>query len=342
MKSILTRTTSYGLIGAFFLTVLLLAVPPAAAQTDKPMTVDVTTTVALDQIGLLDGRLLPDTGLAVVDVQTIVTVPPTTACILQITVEWKKNTVPGYSNVYFNPTSKSQNYKSEAVPGQGSTGGPVTGSTGQTLPPFTTKMYITINRNAPAFETPNYEIVATVTAGKLQDTSSCNITGASKTGTAAVQNGYLPLSLVNPSSLFVKSGQNKKVVFPVEVSNLGNGPTKVTIELTPQNTKKTLESMNAGAELRLPTGAGKTTPQKISRNIEVQTPHSNGYTNSIYSFTAKFTSKYDGQASGTLSEDVSSVLFTVQVQGVYVPGFDPSSAIAALGIGLGILVYRRR
>jgi hypothetical protein len=79
---------------------------------------------------------------------------------------------------------------------------------------------------------------------------------------------------------------------------------------------------------------------KTVRSIEVQTPHDNGYSNGIYTFTLKFRSQFDGAAPGQLLTDEQVVAFSVQVQGVYVPGFDPTMLFGALGVGL--LVLRRR
>jgi hypothetical protein len=159
-------------------------------------------------------------------------------------------------------------------------------------------------------------------------------------GSTTVKNDYLPLIVVNPGSLYIKAGQNKKVVFPIELQNLGNGPTRIKVEAT-QPTKNKLDAVSTGSEVRLESRAGKgaSALYKTSRNIEVQTPHSNGYSNSIYQFNVKFSSQFDGTASGTPATDEQTLALAVQVQGVYVPGFDPALLIGALGIGL--LVIRR-
>jgi hypothetical protein len=315
------RTSAIAFSGLLLVSALAIFVPTATAQADQKVVVDSQFTQHAE------GPVLPDTGQAVLKLKTTVTVSVGTGCFIPIKVTWSRGAIPSYSTMIFNPSSASAAFTGEQNQ-------PLAASPKTAV--FNTDITITVTRDAPAFKDDTYEVKIKVEAGQVSGGGTCNIQNPSDTSaTDVVKNGYFPLTQINPSTLYIKSGQNKKVVFPVDIVNLGNGPTRVKIDLTPAGKNK-LDSMNAGGEVRLETRAGKgaSAQYKNTRNVEVQTPHSNGYTNSIYSFNAKFTSSYDGPTQGTPTTDETSVTFTVQVQGVYVPGFEPFMLIAALGIAL--------
>lgn len=329
MNKTLARMTAVVASVAFVLATMIVFIPPAAAQGNQLV---VEVTVEPDS-SLPSGRLLPETGQARNTVKVSVTFQAATACILTVNLQYKASASPAYSTVIFNPPSRTVTFKGST------TTQPVSGAQPEKLQAEDVEMLVTTKREAPAFEDAKYEVQVDATGGQAQ--SGCNAASSSGKGATTVKNDYLPLTLLNPSQLYIKSGQNKKVVFPVEVQNLGNGPTRIKVEATQPNKNK-LDAISVGAEIRLESRAGKGAAAqfKATRPIEVQTPHANGYSNSIYQFNVKYTSQFDGAAQGTLAQDDQTLSFAVQVQGVYVPGFDPTLLIGALGIGL-ILMRRR-
>jgi hypothetical protein len=331
MNKMLARLTALGASAALVLMTIVIFVPPAAAQGGNPLVIEVT--VDPDN-SLPNGRLLPETGTARATVKVKVTYQAATACIITVNLQYKASSSPPYSTVIFNPPSRTVTFSNTQAGGQ-----PVAAATPVPIQAEDVEMIVTTKRDAPAFEDGKYEVQVDAQGGTAQ--GGCNAGTASAKGSTTIKNDYLPLTVVNPSSLFVKAGQNKKVVFPVELSNLGNGPTRIKVEATQPNKNK-LDAINVGAEVRLESRAGKGAAAqfKTTRNVEVQTPHANGYSNSIYQFNVKYTSAFDGAAAGTLATDEQTVAFAVQVQGVYVPGFDPTLLIGALGVGL--LLMRRK
>ncbi len=311
---------------ALVLTTLIVFIPPAAAQAQIKMVVKID-----EDTSLPNGRLLPETGRYVGTVKVTIIMDTAQACIQTVQLTYKP-TNPGYATIIFNPPGQSVTLKSQ------SPGAPAVASTPTETEATPVDMIVVTTRAAPAFEDMKVEVKVDATGGA--NTSGCTLSQGSATGSTVIKNDYLPLTLLNPSQLYIKSGQNKKVVFPVEVQNLGNGPTRVKVEATQPNKNK-LDAVSVGAEIRLESRTkGAAAQFKQTRNIEVQTPHANGYSNSIYQFNVKYSSAFDGSAPGQLATDEQTVSFAVQVQGVYVPGFDPALLIGALGIGL--LLMRRR
>jgi len=330
MNKTLARMTALGATFALYFTLMAIWIPPAAAQAGGGSIVVEVTIVNGD---VPNGRLLPETGEIRNKVKVKLTYQAATVCITTANLAYK-GTGPGYSTVIFNPPSQSVQLKGSQSQG------PVSGAQPEPIPAADVEMIVTTKRDAPAFEDGRYEVDVTATPSGTAG-SGCNATQGNAKGATTVKNDYLPLTVVNPAQLYVKAGQNKKVVFPVELQNLGNGPTRIKLEATQPNKNK-LDAINVGAEVRLESRAGKGAAAvfKQTRNVEVQTPHANGYSNSIYQFNVKYVSAFDGAASGTLQTDEQTIAFAVQVQGVYVPGFDPTILIGALGIGL--LLLRRR
>ncbi|HEX9815554.1 MAG TPA: hypothetical protein VGB18_01125 [Candidatus Thermoplasmatota archaeon] len=326
MNKTLARMTAVGATLALVLTTLIVFIPPAAAQSQIKMVVAVE-----DDSSLVNNRLLPETGRYVGKVKVTITADTGNGCISTVQLTYKP-TNPGYSTVIFNPPSQTVTLTTTAP------GAPAVSSAPTTTQAQDVDMIVVTNRNAPAFEDGKYEVKVDATGGSPQ--TGCTLTTGTATGSTVIKNDYLPLTLLNPSQLYIKSGQNKKVVFPVEVQNLGNGPTRVKVEATQPNKNK-LDAVSVGAEIRLESKTrGAAAQFKQTRNVEVQTPHANGYSNSIYQFNVKYTSAFDGTASGALATDEQTISLAVQVQGVYVPGFDPTLLIGALGIGM--LLLRRR
>lgn len=329
MKTTQARILSIGLLASLLLAAMAIFVPTAAAQAGS---IQITCAIPTsDAKAVSEKRLLPETDALTFPVSCDVTLSAGGTCIVPVTVEWTPGPKPNYATISFNPSAKTETFDPPTPPAT------------QVKKVISTSVTITVNRQAPAFQDGSYQINAKA-KGSPSTQGGCSVVEATASPVSfTVKPGYLPLTQISPSLLFAKAGQNKKVGFPVEIQNLGNGPTLVSLGYT-QPGKNKLDSINPGAELRLksiPTD-GASSPWKATRTIEVLTPHSNGYTNSIYTFLVTFKSEFDGTGTDLATKE-TTVSFSVQVQGVYVPGFDPSLALLGLGIALsGIAVARRK
>jgi hypothetical protein len=278
--------------------------------------------VATADAQLPNGRLMPETGQAVVALELVVgcAVPP--ARTPSEVVFALESTAP-YASVVLNPPSTTvwippekcldsafrERVRSQAV--------------------------VVTNREAPAMMGFDTNITASITSEDGQY-------GPYRTG-FRLTNDFLPLTLLNPVTLFKKAAPNTTVVFPYEAQNLANGPVRIEISASEPNDAK-LASIETGVPIRLESRArsGASAAFKEMRTIEVVTPDSTTYTNSIYSFNVKFTTVYDGEDDPTLASDEQTMAFAVQVQGggvVGAPAFSPLAPIVALGV---VMMLRRR
>ncbi|MBI2077704.1 MAG: hypothetical protein HYT80_04935 [Euryarchaeota archaeon] len=333
MTTKLVRATSIGLTAAFLISFLAVFVPSAVAQAAPEVKFEVTF-VKVDNIGE-DNRLDPESELAQIQWKVQVKPPGTpTGCVSAYTLSYEPVGKLGYQSITISPPTNSGNIGKYGVAN--------TGQADDTPQPYTVTMTISASREAPAFKDDEYALKVTLVVPG--NTNGCGVTAQGPvTAKTSVKNDYMPLTTVEPGVYFQKAGQNKKVVFPVKVQNIGNGPSRVRLEIIPLG-KNRLDSIIPPAELRLESRAQKGSAAlfKADTRVEAQTPHSNGYTNSIYSFQVKFITSYDGTGENT-ANDETSVTLSVQVQGVYVPGFDSVAMLGALSIALmGVGFLRRK
>jgi hypothetical protein len=324
------KLTAYGTIGFLVVAFALASVPSATAQTLEPNTQEKTAKTDL---------LMPEAGQLTRQLETILQIPSgASGCIATIKVEWKIKSAPAYASVAINPPTTTFVYSQETtgVPGTS----PASGE--QKLIPTKPNIIISATRDAPAFKTDDYVFQTVATPGS-SETGGCNFKQGSSDLTVPIKNDFLTIMSVQPQAFLLKSGQNSKIQFPVKLDNRANGPTKtrVTVEQTSNNKLDTVIPPGlVYLDSSLKGGAAKTTETVI---ITGQTPHSNGYTNSFFTFEATFLSEYDGTLPGesNAKPDEQTLVLSVQVQGVYVPGFDPAIAIGALGVALlGVRRFR--
>lgn len=233
-------------------------------------------------------------------------------------VDWNVKTKPPYARTVLNPPSERRTVSA------------TNGSTNPTRLEFKSELVLNVTRDAPAFKDDEY----VVTADFLPPESPGSCPRGTGEGARTIKNDYLPLTQVNPQRLFLKVGPGDTALFPVEVSNLGNGPTVVRLTVE-QPFKNKLEAVNAGAEIHLESRAsrGPAALFRASRTIEAEAPKSAGYVNSVYQFTVKFGSEFDGAAPGFLQTKETQVTFSVQVQGaVGVPAPAASAILTLLAV----------
>lgn len=328
------KIIAFGFTTFLLASMLIAFAPSATAQTAQKANVDCTKVE--DKGGVLKaGRLTPESALYQAELTCTVKLPPTTSICpaSTVTTTFTKNKAEPYAILSPSPTVVSQ-----TIPPSGGVGA-------SEVPLSSVKSTITIviNRKAPAFVTGEY-IVHVVSTPAASTTSGCNIAPSEPFPvTINIVNDYFPIMEYQPAKYSMKTGQNKDVVFSVKVTNFGNGDTKVTAAPAIWVSKSKLESVIPPSQTTLESKAISGEKALFSKDVVIsaKTPHSNGYTNSIYTFSMAF-SATAVQTGQDIAKDDQSLTLSVQVQGVYVPGFDAASMIGALGVGLVLLGFVRR
>jgi hypothetical protein len=285
----------------------------------------------LDDTQLKNGRLPPEIAQVTIDFTFSVTMPPVTGVCPAgtVTVEFTNPKKGGdWATVTVSPSAVTQ---------------PVLANNQQqqTIGGFSTKMTIVTTRKAPAFQTGEY-VISAVAKPSVSTNGGCNVANSGEFKVSNnIVNDYFPIMEYQPSKYIQKTGQNKDVLFTVKASNFGNGDTKVTAVYSPISKNK-LDAVIPPAQTTLESKAAVGEKALFSKDVQVsgRTPHSNGYTNSIYTFSIAFTA--GSVQAGSDTKDEQTLTLSVQVQGVYVPGFDPAGAIAALGVAVLLLGFARR
>lgn len=322
MKS--SKAIGFGLAFLFFATLLGFIVPSGAAQTT---TAQITITAA--GTSKFDGRLVPESGSADIEYRFTVAVPDTApgasaaACpTANVVVSFTNPKKPDYASVTLSPGS--------AI---------VTFDTTTRTKEVKTTLHITTSRSAKAFIADTYTVAATAASGASGCTYGPVTTAVPQE--ASITNDYVPIMEYSPARYIVKTGQNKEVIFPIDITNFGNYQTKVTTTVAQPNKNK-LDAVIAPSLTTLNSDLFSKTDVKKTINIAARTPHSNGYTNQLYQFNAQFVAT--ATATGEkITSDTQNISLSVQVQGVYVPGFDFVALVGALGVSLGLVgVIRRR
>lgn len=319
-----SKIVAYGSVAALVLMAVLVFAPNATAQAGAQLTV--TSEGATPNVPGKSGRLAPETQTATIVFAFKVSIPDTggagvAACPTANIVVTFEPTRPGdWSTITLSSYSKV-----------------VTLTPQEPTANVDTEMSITTTRKARAFVSDTYEVKASAAAGP----SGCTFTPSAKVpNTAFIQNDYIPILEYSPAKYIQKTGQNKEVLFPIEITNFGNAQTKVATSVDQPNKNK-LDAVLPPSVTTLNTDLESKTDVKKTIVIAARTPSSNGYTNTLYSFFVNFagTATTPGPEIAT---DNQQITLSVQVQGVYVPGFDFTSLIGALGIGLGALGFLRR
>jgi hypothetical protein len=311
------KAIAYGFTAFLALAIFAAMIPNAAAQQNSPITVDIDHTTPSE-------LLQPEVGLVEVPMTVTLKIPPATGCTANIQVEYVADGPP-YSTPVMTPGGNSFVYESEEA-------APFIAPTPDEEV-FNPKLVVSTSRDAPAYATADYEVTVTV---KLTPSANCNMDGSSSKQRVQIKNDYFPLIEAIPQQTTLKAGQNSQVRFPIDITNFGNGQTRINSDVTYQSTSE-LDALIPPSSFVVESKAQQGTAAKDTKTVYVtaRTPHNNGYTNSIYSFSADFTGEYAGtKPAGEPTTDKQSVFLSLQVQGVYAPGFDPTMLIGALGVAL--------
>ena len=190
---------------------------------------------------------------------------------------------------------------------------------------------VTASDQAPAFQSDTIEITATVTP------SSPGATPKSAAQTVPVQADYFSILDVQLAQAIQQDRPQSTVTFPVKITNLGNGATKVNFDIAPEGNPQRLAALIPGPVTLQSKQAGG---NQISAEIplQIQLPHKNGYMNEAGTVTYKITSNY--ALDSKLKGDETTLAVLVTTKGFYVPGPSGILLVGVLAV-LAALVGRR-
>lgn len=188
---------------------------------------------------------------------------------------------------------------------------------------------VTASQEAPALTPATIEVSGVTT----QTPGGKSFNGKGTTTVTAEYFGQLSVELAQ--AIRVERPQTT-VTFPLKVTNLGNGNTKVTVE----KVDPIPEGYQTAAPVPTILTAKQTGGNTITADIplDIQTPYKNGYMNQVGVIAYKITSNYalDPKKRG----DESAVSVVITTRGFYVPG--PSPIVFVGLVGLAAVLLRRR
>ncbi len=299
------------------LVALFFAYAVGSASAQPPVVDPDVTFTATSPEGLLE----PETGRlsSTLTIRMTCPVPPALA---PFHVALKVKNAPAYATVIVNPPSLSLSL----------------GPNECTEPGFEqeaeVEAIVATNRNAPAYVAFTVAIEASVTnEGREHGPFDAQFN---------VTNDYVPLSIMNPAQLYVKAGQGVRVVFPLEIQNLGNGNTLYQLTAEMPN-GSSFQELRVPPEFVLESRAGKGAAAafKTTVNVEVRTNDGHVYENRIEQFNLKVVSRSSERNDS--ARDTHTIAFAVQVQGASAPTPSSSFLVAALAtVFVAALPLRRQ
>lgn len=305
-------------VGAF---VILLVIPVGAAQ--PPSTDPSTKLAATDDPSLPNGRLMPDTGVARVQLSLEIGcgAPPSVG---EATVNFNVRTTAPFATVVLNPSQAKYRIPTERCADMAY------------REVVLAEAIVTTSRSAPAMAS-----FVTVIEAMIEDSNGAY---GPVDAEFTLVNEFFPLTVINPHALFVKTAPGSVVQFPFELQNLGNGPVVVEFDVAQPNKNK-LDSVTVGPPIHLESRVQKGAAALFKQRgeVEIRAPNAAGYVNSIYQFNVKFSSRYDGAIEGNAATDKQAISFAVQVQGGLggaVPAVSPLAFLGALAVVLLVLRIR--
>jgi hypothetical protein len=308
-------------VWASMLTVLLgvlavaALVPTASAQSaDTMVRLDLRFDGFAEDHLLANGRIMPETGVARVGINASLNVNMynrQSTCTTPVQVDFTVKG-PSYATAIVVPST---------VPVVIGGGTGTSQNRWEAFPITSAHLEITVGRDAPSLADGLYEVTMKARGQPTSTGSSYNSycdLGDSRVASATyrLKNDFIPRTSVTASNLFAKAGPNERILLPIVLENLGNGPARVTVNLQ-QSEANAFRSFSAGPAIRLASpldgrGGGQSTVY-----VDVTTPADWGYTNRISTLTATVNTVYDGAAPGSTLQDTTNVTFSIQTEGMY-------------------------
>jgi hypothetical protein len=174
---------------------------------------------------------------------------------------------------------------------------------------------------------------------KIQVSAVAEANGALKTSDGktfvTVQSDYYSIIQATVPQPLQKGAPYQQITYPVTVTNLGNGKTKLFFDA---------KNVPTGWQVTLPPPiilearqqGGTLTKQTV--NVIIFTPYKFGYQTNVGSIKIDITSQYADDS--TVKGDTTSINSMTLSKGFYVPGFDAIFMIGA--IGFVALFFRRK
>lgn len=243
------------------------------------------------------------------------------ANIVGIPVEYKATKFPPWASVTISPA----NDVIALAPGAAGAGSAqVTGSR-------TFTVSVLASDQAPAFQPADIEITATF---RPQQPGA---TPVSKATTVPIQADYFSILDVVLTQSIQQDRPQATVAFPVKITNLGNGNTKVNFAIAEGGNPKDLGVIVPGPTiLQSKQAGGNLITAEIP--LSIQLPHRNGYMNEPATVTYQITSNY--ALDPKLRGDETQFTVLVTTKGFYVPGPGPFLLLGVLLVGA--IILRRR
>lgn len=242
--------------------------------------------------------------------------PSSSGNIVGVPVSYKVTKAPAWAAVTVSPGSDV--ITMPATPGAQATGS------------RTFTVSVTASDQAPAFQSDTIEITATVTP------TTPSTPPKSAAQTVPIQADYFSILDVQLAQAIQQDRPQSTVTFPVKITNLGNGATKINFAIAEGGNPQNLNALVPGPVTLQSKQAGG---NQISTEIplQIQLPHQNGYMNEAGTVVYKITSNY--ALDSKLKGDETTLSVLVTTKGFYVPGPGP---ILLVGLLMAIAAVMRR
>jgi hypothetical protein len=150
---------------------------------------------------------------------------------------------------------------------------------------------------------------------------------------------YLPLVQIAPAQYFQKVRPGQAFDFPIGVSNLGNGPSRITFSVRTVNQYPA--TVKAPDALTLASRHELGQPFRSDVHVTGRVPPATGYVNYISSFEVHVDSRTTDARGG--ATDSSAVTLSMQVQGTGAGGSPgPSFLLSIAALAILVPLIRRR
>lgn len=274
---------------------------------------------------LPNGRLTPETGVAVLKVEASVTIGPGAFCLVPIRVSFTLKGMPAYFSAVLNPAHSTLQFGNQA---------PVTFTAEKRT--AVSQLVVTTSRDAPAFADALYRVSVKAEAGTVTSGQACNLQTGQADGSVTIKNDYLALIKVASTS------EEVSTLLRAQIENLGNGPTGVRAEVVPDN-PAAFGSIRPGVlhlESQATDGPNAETVGTFPIELEV-------LDSARHRIDVTFIGSYDGPAFEGLQVAAESRTFIINpdalpasFEGMPTPGLDLLGSLAALAF-VGFVAWRR-
>ena len=172
--------------------------------------------------------------------------------------------------------------------------------------PYQSRLTVTVNENAPAFQQGVVRISAT---SKLQRSLLFNIAEETVEFDISFIIGYWSVvSYDMPQGTLTEVGPLDTADFQIDIENIGNGPTYVGIEIVDISDKDW--SVNIASSVQLAAAVYEGGGTKKTVHLKIKPPYGFGFHNERKTFAVKFTPSYLGRPE--LIGQTETIYFNVQ------------------------------